>query len=326
MEIELPLLRLGLAGFTAVQRAAIADALDDQPGEAAAWEPCDPGARDAADAWWLNGPRVARQERGRLRVAPAQAGEEPLSLDMSSLARPVAFALPLPRGLDAALTFDAGSQDSMHAMLAHFEAWLAPLRALFCLGAHLAERERPPGPGLYEVTSRGGLLAVVDMHGNAAVRPTVRPGDFAQVTWTRLHGPREAPADFCRASLAQVMWHYAARTQRDGLPPHYRSALLYWRRPPRLPQRVLSDEHLHLMRRLVAGPATFAELEASSGFEARRLARLLAGLYFVGCITSNPRRAAAAPRDPGVGTVQGGLAGDPGGLMDRTAPVRLRRD
>ncbi|MBE7940532.1 MULTISPECIES: hypothetical protein [Ramlibacter] len=336
MTIELPLLRLGAAGFNAMQRARIADALDDSPGEASTWEL---GPLEDADAWCFNGARTVKLPEGRVRVAPGLAGERPVEMHLPEVARPLAFSAPMPRGMDALLLFDLDSRDSLHATLARFDDWLTPLRALFCLGAHIAERDSPPAPGVWEIAAGERLLAVVHMHGDAAVLPAIRPQDFEQAVWTRCHGPREAPAGFCRASLSQVMWHYTARTQRDVLPHHYRSRPLYWRRPPRLPQRMLSDEHLKLMRTLIAAPRTFAELDALSGIAPEKLARLLAALYFVGSITSNPRRAAAAqPRHP---TVQGGLPeasapvppstgpgtgpGEPGAPADDlTAPAALR--
>ena len=109
----------------------------------------------------------------------------------------------------------------------------------------------------------------------------------------------EIPAHFARASLAQLMWQYAVRTQRDALPKHYRTGPLYFRRAPRLPQRLLKDSQLLVMRELLLAPATFAELQQRCGLDAARLARDLMALYFVGSITSNPKRAARPATRPG---------------------------
>jgi hypothetical protein len=103
------------------------------------------------------------------------------------------------------------------------------------------------------------------------------------------------PVNWPRASVSQLMWQYAQRTERDLLPPHYRSKPLFFRRPPRLAQRQLRDAHLLLMRELVAQPGmTFEALQQSTGLADVALARCLSALYVVGSITSNPRRASAA--------------------------------
>lgn len=89
------------------------------------------------------------------------------------------------------------------------------------------------------------------------------------------------------------MWQYAMRTRRDALPSHYRTSMLFFRRPPRLPQRVLKDSHLLLLRELAQSPGNFEELQQRTGLVEPLLARDLAALYLVGSITSNPKRAAA---------------------------------
>jgi hypothetical protein len=80
------------------------------------------------------------------------------------------------------------------------------------------------------------------------------------------------------------------------LPNHYRTSLLYYRRPPRVPQLAVTDSHLLLMRELACAPATFDALQERCALDSRQLARDLAALYFVGSITSNPRRAGLKPK------------------------------
>jgi hypothetical protein len=92
--------------------------------------------------------------------------------------------------------------------------------------------------------------------------------------------------------VSQVMWQYAQRTQRDLLPPHYRSHPLYFRRPPRLAHPQLKDAHLLVMRELMAHPGmTFLGLQQATGIAEAPLARVLSALYVVGAITANPKRA-----------------------------------
>ena len=88
------------------------------------------------------------------------------------------------------------------------------------------------------------------------------------------------------------------RTQRALLPRHYHSGLIYYRRPPRLPQQYLTDSHLLVMRGLMLQPATVKELQQRCGMGDERMARELAALYFVGTVTSNAKRAAPAAARP----------------------------
>jgi hypothetical protein len=207
--------------------------------------------------------------------------------------RPLGFARPLPAGFDALCSFDFGSRGSMKSALLQFEAWLAPLTMQYCLAAHIIEHQSALGSGKFELCLKSQLMAVVDMQGDAAVLANANPADFEDAYWRRSTSAH-MPEHFARTSLAQLMWQYTSRTQRDVLPKHYRTGLLYFRRAPRLPQRMLSDSHLLIMRELMVAPATFEELQQRCGLDEARLARELASLYFVGSITSNRKRAARA--------------------------------
>src|SRR6185369_3490688 len=155
---------------------------------------------------------------------------------------------------------------SVRAVLEKFEGWMRPLVAQFCLAALILEQESVMRPGIHHVSADGALIAV--------------------------------PEHFVRSSLAQLMWQFALRTSRDILPARYRSGLLYFRRPPRLPARLMTDSHLLLMRELACAAGDFESLQQRTGLGARALARDLAALYFVGAITSNPKRAAPMPKRP----------------------------
>jgi hypothetical protein len=150
------------------------------------------------------------------------------------------------------------------------------------------------------------------------------------------------PANFSRVSVSQLMWSYAQRTRRDLLPPHYRTRPLFFRRPPRVPQRQMKDAHLLLMRELLAQPGlNFEGLQANTGLGEAALARCLSALYVVGAITSNPRRANAAASLAGrdsvppaaslfesVSAPDSQLPPQPPARppLDFTAPAPLRRD
>jgi hypothetical protein len=188
----------------------------------------------------------------------------------------------------------------MRAALQQFESWLTPLIAQYCLASNIVEHQSALGCGQFELRSNTELLAIVDMQGEAAVRATAAPADFDDAFW-RPSAKTGMPEDFVSSSLSQLMWQYVVRTQRDVLPRHYRTGLLYFRRAPAgLRQSLLKDSHLLIMRELMLAPATFEDLQQRCGFGEHRLARELAALYFVGSITSNPKRAARAmPRDSG---------------------------
>ena len=101
---------------------------------------------------------------------------------------------------------------------------------------------------------------------------------------------------------------------------------------------MLRDSHLLLMRELAVTPATYAELQHSTGFPDAQLAHDLAALYLVGAITANARRAGTArlgsrrPDAPdSVHSVPSGLRSQPGSMPapergpynDLTAPAPL---
>jgi hypothetical protein len=294
MSIELPTLLLGLAGFSASQEESLRAALERS--SSGTWQP---GKFADADGWWVNGARVQVLPDTTVRIAPGVPGSRSLHLDLHDVDRPIAFSLPLAtRQLEPLFTFDADSPGSVAAILEKFEGWLKPLMAQFCLASRILEQETVLGTGVHHVSVNGRLIAVVDMRGEIGVLPTAGPLDFDDAIWHRLPEAAAIPDHFVRISLSQLMWQFAQRTARDVLPKRYREGTLYFRRPPRLPQRLLSDSHLLLLRELAGAPGDFVDLQQRTGLGAEAMARDLAALYFVGAITSNPKRAApaAAPR------------------------------
>lgn len=289
MTVELPVLRLGLTGFSAAQQEQLAAALSSVAPGTMVWEI---EKLTDADAWWVNGSRAKLLPGDTVRVSAAVPSERALQLHLPDIDRPVAFSLPLGCAeLVPAYTFDIADPSSMSAVLEKFEAWLSPLTAQFCLASHIVEHETALGSGVFDVRLDGRLLAVVNLHGDIGVLPGVGPAEFENAEWRRCPGS-QIPEDLVRTSMSQLMWQYSVRTPRDLLPRHYRTGLLYFRRPPRLSHRLLRDSHLLLMRELAVAPASFEALLQRSGLRPLQLARDLASLYFVGAITSNPKRAA----------------------------------
>jgi hypothetical protein len=293
MSIELPLLHLGLAGFSIEEQDYLGRVLNEVT--AATWRI---GKFADSDAWALNGARVQLLADSTIRVASGVVGGRSLQLNLADVDRPVAFALPLaPRRFEPLCTFDPRSPRSVAALLESFEGWMRPMMAQFCLASSILEQESVLGPGIHRVTANGALIAIVDMHGEIAVLPTATATDFENAMWHARPSSEAGkfPDNLVRCNLAQLMWQYAVRTSRDVLPPRYRQGTLYFRRPPRLAQRMLTDAHLLLLRELAGSPDNFAGLQQRTGLGAEALARDLAALYFVGAITSNPRRAAPIP-------------------------------
>ena len=333
MSLELPLLRIGMAGFSLEQQEMLGRTLAHASPGGLTWEFSKFGE---ADALWLNGARTQVLSATTLRVASGVPGGRSVQINLPDVDRPLAFARPLPRNLQPELSFDIEDAAGVGAVLGRLETWLRPLIAQFCLASQVLEQQGALGSGLYHVTSAGGtLIAVVDLRGDAAVMPTATPLDFENAMWATR--PRDAlpPKHFVRCSLSQLMWQYALRTARDVLPRRYRTEMLYFRRPPRLAQRLLRDSHLLLLRELAMAPGTFAELQQRTGLVGVQLAHDLAALYLVGAITSNQKRASQASLRRAEGwdsslhshqslpSVQGRDSRLPPQINDLTAPAPL---
>ncbi|MDB5860606.1 MAG: hypothetical protein JWQ76_4295 [Ramlibacter sp.] len=343
MTIEVPVLRLGLAGFNEAQQRIAADVVRAARSERAEWQIANFAD---ADAWWVEGSRTMVLPGAILRVQPGIPSGRSVQLALGDVDRPVGFTLPLAvEGFQPAVTFDADNRAQSVAVLNQFADWLQNLLSQFCLASSLAEHQPTLTSGTWEVLRGSDLLAVVDLRLGAGVAPGVSASDLAGASWCiRDHGAVKIPASFPRSSVSQLMWQYASRTQRDLLPPHYRNQPLFFRRPPRLPQRLLRDAHLLLLRELVAQPGmTFEQLQQATGLAEGPLARHLSALYVVGSITANPRRAEGSGTRRPIEDSAPGTAGsvflselDPaaftaalrqqGALGDRTAPAPLVTD
>lgn len=291
MHTEVPVLRLGLAGFSEAQQKTAVDLARAAATPRAAWQVV-PFAE--ADAWWLEGSRTLLMPTGMLRVQPGIPSGRSVQIALADVDRPVAFTLPLAApGFQPAVTLDLAQRDSGVGALHQFAGWMQPMLAQFCLGCSVAEHQPTLAAGSWELLRGADLLAVVDLRLGAAVLPSATPDDFDGAIWcVREHGDVVIPTGFSRLSVSRLMWQYALRTQRDLLPAHYRAQPLYFRRPPRLAQGQMRDAHLLVLRELVAQPGlTFAQLQQATGLAEAPLARHLAALYVVGAITSNRKRA-----------------------------------
>lgn len=300
MSIEVPALRLGLAGYTEAQQKQAAEAAAAAGSPRARWEL---GAFADADAWWLEGSRTVLMANEHLRVQPAVPSGRSVQLALADVDRPVGFSLPIAApGFKPAVTFPLGDREAGARVLVQFAEWMTTMLSQFALASSIADNQPSLGSGSWEVLRGSELLAVVDLKLGSGVKPGVTSKDFAEASWCiRDRGAVSIPPHYPRASVSLLMWQYAQRTERDLLPPHYREQPLYFRRPPRLPQRQLKDAHLLIVRELAANPGmNFNGLQQATGFGAEPLTRVLSALYVVGSITSNPKRAMQpGPRLPG---------------------------
>jgi len=297
MPLELPTLRISLAGFSLEQQDTLRQMLQQDRVTRQAWELSTP---EEADALCINGARTQLLGDGLLRVASGVPAGRSIQIDPTNLNRPAAFAQPVPRQFPADLTFDI-EPGSVATVLRELEIQLRPLIAQFCLASQILEQESALGSGVYHVerADDGMLVAVVDLRGDVGVLTSACAPDFDNAMWTpQARRADQIPAHFLRCTLSKLMWEYALRTTRDVLPPRYRTDALYFRRPPRLPQRLLQDAHLLVLRELSSEPATLTDLQQRTGLDAETLARHLAALYLVGAVTSNPRRAAPMASQP----------------------------
>lgn len=327
MLAEFPVLRLGLAGFSVQYKQAIEAALQAAVPGGVAWR-LDRLAD--ADAWWVNGSKLLLRGDGTLRVGSGCPSEPAFYLNLREVDRPIAFSQPVAvQDIQPALTFAADSAAGMRAILEQFTESLMHVASQFCLAGRILQNEATLGAGIYHVSHEGVLLAVVNLQGEIGVSPKARPDDFDDATWSKRPAAAAGiPESFVRTSLSQLMWQYAVRTRQDVLPKRYRSGLLYFRRPPRLPHSMLRDSHLLLIRELAQAPASFESLQQRTGLAPARLARDLAALYLVGSVTSNPKRAApvsatgdAIESRPGLPYSHPPQDGDHGVPPDRKLPV-----
>ncbi|MGC1174328.1 hypothetical protein [Polaromonas sp.] len=305
MSFEQPVLWLGLAGFTPEQRDQLSSQLALMPKGGPSWRV---GAFAEADGWLVAGEKCRLVGADTLKILAGLPTERAVQLDLDEVDRPIAFALPLASSdFDPKHTFDLNSAASLHQALQQFESWLRPLRSQFALGGQLIARESELLPGIYHVSQKGALLAVMDFHEwRIGIARRADPVDFEQAHWDRR--PLEAhdiPAHFLRSSLTQLRWIYAQRTERDVLPPRYRSRPVYFRHAPAVPTRWLRDSQLLLLRELSVEGGDFDALQRRTALAPGQLARDLASLYFAGSVTTTPDKAGTAAFSVGEDSLPG---------------------
>ena len=286
--METPVFRLGLVGFGVAEERQLRE-------RATRYKPahwlC--GRAEGADAWLINGPRVARMQDSRARILTSDdaGGGGALLLDVSS--RPTAVAAPAPQVLQqlVGLSFDLRQPDTIASCLAALDRSLAPVRRLYAVAALLVKGSATVGNAVYELRSGGQLLAIADMKGKVFVSPDAGEDQLRRAAWKhRARNMVDVPADFAQHALSEILWTYTTRSRLDLLPERYLECRIYLRRPPRVRPELLDDLHLRIIRELAVAPADLTELLDRVGIDPKTLRRALAALYRVGSITSNPDR------------------------------------
>lgn len=319
--LDLPVLRLGIVGFAPAQHSLL-EAVLANVDSGMCWQVT---RLSQADAWCVNGSCIEVLTDGSLQIGSAAGNARPVRLNLDHADRPIAFSLPLSSSrLDSSIyTFHLNSPASIMAMLDRFDGWLRPMAVQLCLASYIADQNLDLNSGVFHVIAKGRLQAVVS-RGGVGVLPIADPVDLADANWARRPAfADEIPSHFLRIGFPQLMWQYAMRTSHDVLPARFRTGLIYWRAPPQLPHRLLTDTHLILTRELAQAPATFQELEQRTRLPDVQLARALAALYVVGAITTDRRRASKAAGYPlAMAEKESGPASLKGSFASTTASLR----
>ena len=312
---ELPVLQLGLVGFSAAQQALFETALVVLRTRLH-WRIV---ALPEADAICVNGSRATALPDASLQVLASVPGAASIRIDPNDSDRPLSFSLPLGPGVVAASTFDMASPASTRAMLEKFEGWLRPMSVQFCLASRIVQSRLDLSANVYHVTVDGRMVAIVSRRSGVGVLPIADPSHLHKADWARRPElADEIPGHFIQTSLSQVLWQYTMRTQRNLLPTYFRSGPIYWCRAPQLPQRLFSDSHLTIVRELAHAPKSFAELAKRTGLQEDVLSRDLAGLRIVGAVSHDSKQAQRA------GSVRTSARSDShSALGDMTAPAPL---
>jgi hypothetical protein len=149
MTMEIPVLRLGLAGFAEAQQKAAVEIARAASTERAVWEL---GVFAEGDAWWLEGSRTVLLPNRHLRVQPAVPSARSVQIALADVDRPVAFSLPLAASdFKPAVSFDLRDRHAAAKVLHQFATWMHPMLAQFALASSISDNQPTLGAGSWEV-------------------------------------------------------------------------------------------------------------------------------------------------------------------------------
>lgn len=308
--MEIPVFRLGLVGFGVSEERQLRDLAARY--KQAQWR-C--GRAEGADAWLINGARVARMHDSRARIVASDETGSGTALLIDLGSRPTAVAAPAPQLVQqlVGLSFDLRQRETVASCLAALDRRLAPMRSLYGVAALLVKGNPTVGNAVYELRAGTQLLAIADMKGKVFISPDVGAQQLQHAEWKhRARKMVDVPMDFAQHALSELLWTYATRTRIDLLPERYLECRIYLRRPPRVRPDLLDDAHLRIIRELAVAPSDFTELLDRVGVDPRTLRRALAALYRVGSITSNPERVWSASLEGTMWSTRAALLDDAG--------------
>ncbi len=254
-----------------------------------------------ADALWVNGAHALPLREHMIRVPSGQPNKPAIVLNMREIDRPMAFTQPLGNdGLQPPDAFDPHLADSVAAVLSRFEEALMRTATQLALADELAARRHDLSSPIYHLSVGGTLAAIVNVSGDIGLAPGLTPVGIAQANWGgRPSAANAIPEGFERIGMAPMMWQYVMRNGANLLPSRYRQGLIYFRRMPAVPTKMLRDGHLVIISELKTGPQTMAQLMQGTGITDPAMGQALAALYFAGAITNDPRKAAAGSATQG---------------------------
>lgn len=291
--MELPLLRIGLLGFSrakaATAAAQVGVATTARARVRARWEIV---PFDQADIWLIDSQSVSLGDDRGLRIINPDAPQSPLTIYPHQSSRPVAFTQPLPGDIDAVLSVALDDAFDCAQGLNAFSDALCKLCCHFALGEQVASRQSGLVENTYHLHCEGRLVGMVDLaHWQVGLLPEAKPTELALASWR--HRPNELqrfPSGFEVLALERLMWVFASRTQSPSLPAAYLSSRIHLRRLSVLPQGWLHDDHMNLIGRLSQQPCTMAMLARLTQLPYKRLNACLAALYYSGTITTDVRQ------------------------------------
>jgi hypothetical protein len=258
-----------------------------------------------ADALWINGTDAQPMRGNMVRIPSAEAGKPAIIMNLKEIDRPTAFTLPFNDGyFTPPLAFDPHKVDQVADVFNQFEATLLDVAVDLALAGEIAARRHELAAHYYHLDSHGKLVATVSVTGEVGIAPNATPYEIAQADWAaRPDAAKAIPSHFRQTSISHVMWSHVMRHGGELLPSRYRTATIYWRRMPAVPQRLVREEHLLVTSALSTGPQTIASLTTVTGLSEAAVTQALAALYFGGSLTTDPSKAGPTrPAKPQAGS------------------------
>jgi hypothetical protein len=305
--MEHPKLNLGLVGFSATQRMALATMVlahqnknryAKTNADHCAWQLVD---ATEADALLINVARSIEGPHNVLRVYSDATHPGPLGITLSELSLPfaVAYLDALPAHLlppDKVHAVDVTSYQSVLDALQYFETVLHPLRALFMFAQQmLAWRSELDVRQIYQLVRPVGLLAVVNFPENIVwLKDGTGPADLGGSVWKSHHLEDDIElSGFTAWTLEEASWIFAKHSFEVQLPQRYFDHPIYYRRQLRVRASLLYPRQIELLEQLSRRPLHYEELAAVDSIDTAQLKHDLYALYMCRAITTDPRKVAA---------------------------------